>query len=61
MSDDIEQVDDFEDEDDSCGSEFGGELCFLPAGHEGDHVNRPCNATCDTCNCVEWTDEEAEL
>lgn len=48
------------DGDDECESVFGGKFCFLPNGHPGDHVNQKCDGTCDTCECVEWTDADAE-
>ena len=46
--------------DDGCDSVFGGEFCCLEDGHEGDHINRRCDATCDTCNCATWTDDDLE-
>lgn len=45
---------------DSCESiSQEGDVCFLPGGHKGNHVDRPCNGTCDSCECAEWTDADA--
>jgi hypothetical protein len=55
-----ENLDDAEEYDDECDSVFGGKFCCLPDGHEGDHQSQKCDGTCDTCECVEWTDDDLD-
>lgn len=47
-------------EDGACedGSSPWGVVCVLPAGHDGPHESRLCDATCGTCRCRTWTTSE---
>ena len=47
---------DTDDDSEPCmeADEESGEMCIREPGHAGKHQNRPCDGTCDTCECVEW-------
>lgn len=42
-----------------CNSTFEGERCCLLRGHDGLHQSQPCDGTCDSCGCIDWTDQDA--
>lgn len=35
-----------------------GDYCIREEGHAGLHTDRLCDGTCDSCDCIEWTDGE---
>lgn len=69
MSDDALRTHDWEPDERwmaACGPEScdsispdGSYWCCREFGHAGAHQSAICDGTCDTCDCEEWTDDDA--